>query len=555
MILLNDIYGWTTFLDQHIQICFKGYILIEGIAYCEQEGAKKLVSILQKCGEGGSCERISKAIRDINGEFGFIFEDSQNDLCIASVDWVQSYPLFYYCNGKDFGVSNDAHLIKERFGLNEKNKPSFIEFALAGYVSGPFTLFQGLHQLQAGEVALINKKNGTYYIELFRYYQFRDNDKISTKSKLLELLDEVTLTTFRNMILSLEGRPVVVPLSGGLDSRLVVCMLRYLNYENVICYSYGLKDNYEARIAREIADTVGYKWFQISLDQKGNRKKYLSKERIEYWKYADMLRTIPFFQDWVALWELKKGRKIPDDAVIINGQSGDFVQGGHIPLSFATDEDMSLDHIVDAIIKKHYSLWPNYLTPNNLKMIKERIYCSLGSARAETFTSQQAADVFELWEWQERQSKYVVNGQRVYEFYGYDWRLPLWNKLYMGFWAKVPIEYKLSRKLILDYLRKKNLYGLFDRDFSKKYNFPYSCMIKSINSVGMQFCKSIHKEQVWQNIEKRFFLYFKEIAQGLAVFPYRRVISNPYFRTVISFLTEEYMKDFYNMPLSSLEKM
>ena len=28
----------------------------------------------------------------------------------------------------------------------------------------------------------------------------------------------------------------------------------------------------------------------------------------------------------------------------------------------------------------------------------------------------------------DRQSKYVINGQRIYEYYGYEWRLPLWDK-------------------------------------------------------------------------------------------------------------------------------
>ena len=62
-------------------------------------------------------------------------------------------------------------------------------------------------------------------------------------------------------------------------------------------------------------------------------------------------------QDWAAVWELKKARKIPDDAVFVPGHTGDFICGGHIPQSFASMQNVGKDEVVKAIWKKHYSLW------------------------------------------------------------------------------------------------------------------------------------------------------------------------------------------------------
>lgn len=45
---------------------------------------------------------------------------------------------------------------------------------------------------------------------------------------------------------------------------------------------------------------------------------------------------------------------------------------------------------------------------------------------------------FAEFEWQERQSKYLVNSVRLYESFGFDWWLPLWDLEFTGFWRKQP---------------------------------------------------------------------------------------------------------------------
>ena len=37
--------------------------------------------------------------------------------------------------------------------------------------------------------------------------------------------------------------------------------------------------------------------------------------------------------------------------------------------------------------------------------------------------------LYEFSEFKNRQTKYVITVQRVYEFFGYEWRLPLWDKV------------------------------------------------------------------------------------------------------------------------------
>lgn len=61
-------------------------------------------------------------------------------------------------------------------------------------------------------------------------------------------------------------------------------------------------------------------------------------------------------------------------------------------------------------------------------------------------------DLSEFWEWQERQANYMVNSVRVYEYWGYEWRIPLWDMELVQFWKSVPAHLRADRKLYNTYV-------------------------------------------------------------------------------------------------------
>ena len=71
---------------------------------------------------------------------------------------------------------------------------------------------------------------------------------------------------------------------------------------------------------------------------------------------------------------------------------------------------------------------------------------------------------YEYSEFIDRQSKYTISGQRMYEYYGYDWRLPLWDDEYLLFWQKVPLNFKLKQKLYIEMLKKNNFGNVWGDD-------------------------------------------------------------------------------------------
>jgi asparagine synthase (glutamine-hydrolysing) len=86
---------------------------------------------------------------------------------------------------------------------------------------------------------------------------------------------------------------------------------------------------------------------------------------------------------------------------------------------------------------------------------------------------EEIAAIYEQWEWQERQAKWVVNGQRLYDFMGFKWELPLWDGELTKFWATVPLNQRLKQSLFIDYLDDFNYKGLFKGYSSEARRWPH----------------------------------------------------------------------------------
>ena len=146
--------------------------------------------------------------------------------------------------------------------------------------------------------------------------------------------------------------------------------------------------------------------------------------------------------------------------VVINGQSGDFISGQHIPI--IKEQEVNNNGLINQILKKHYSLRGDLFSDNkSVESVKYRIRESLGGMQyIENY--QEFAKSYEYWGWKERQVKRVVNGQCNYDYFGLNWELPFWDLEYLQFWVDLPLQKKIGRRLFVEYLIKNNFYGLFN---------------------------------------------------------------------------------------------
>jgi len=66
-------------------------------------------------------------------------------------------------------------------------------------------------------------------------------------------------------------------------------------------------------------------------------------------------------------------------------------------------------------------------------------------------SAEKAISMIEEWDWQERQSKYMLQNYYA-ECYGYDWWFPLWDRAYIAFWRSLPASTRLNKSLYKQYV-------------------------------------------------------------------------------------------------------
>jgi len=391
-------------------------------------------------------------LKQLNGCFALVTQRDQE--LLAAVDRLRTIPLFYSADAHSAYLSDDAYWVQGRSASSAIDRLACCEFRLTGYVTGSSTLDRSVFQLRAGH-RMRAIPGSPPLVEGMRYYAFRHADFLDESDEsLIERLRGVHERVFRRLIENTQGRRVVIPLSGGYDSRLIGVSLRDAGIRDVLCYSYGVPGNWESRISQELARYLGFRWIHVPYSAERWRDWAATQEFATYFREAGNLVSVPHIQDWPAVWKLRSEHGVTSDCIFVPGHTGDFVVGGHIPKDYLRHDTLSRRAIIDSILAAHYSLWD--WPPGNqdelLNRFSERIEQVVG--RIGDCAPETAASLFEEWECQERQAKFICNSLRVYEHFGYEWRLPLFDAEHMDFWSRIRIARRVGRQLYFDFVAR-----------------------------------------------------------------------------------------------------
>ena len=465
----------------------------------------------------------------------------------AAVDRIRSIPLIWARAGAEVIVDQDSGRTARRLDLTETqiDTDAALAVGLAGYTIGDDTLYPKVRQIGPGGFLFVDESGVETPRRYHRWTPWLPDDV--APDDLVAPLGELHQRLIDKLIAGANGRSIAVPLSAGLDSRFVAAGLRAAGYDNVICFAYGLPDNREAAISRVIAKRLGYPWHFVKFSNRAMRRAMASDDHAAFRASADSLTGIHFPQDYLALRQLRDNGAIGPDSIMVNGQSGDFITGNHIPnnLLVARHDRAPAARrkaVIDALLARHFKQWAHLQTPDNFDRLARRLGREI-DAIGMPHTASGDHGIYEYCEFQDRQSKYVVGGQRVYEHFGLEWRLPLWDQDYLDFWARAPLVAKAHQQLYRRVLEKQNWGGVWRDDIPVN---PTRIRPHCLRFARLGF-KALHAplgRERWHAFERRYLTYFMTPICAFAIRPWHEVaFDGRGHMSAIAYYNEDYLAE------------
>jgi asparagine synthase (glutamine-hydrolysing) len=431
-------------LRDHVGWQSSGGVHVRGHAFWKGEESEP-VSLLEVFAQVQSSPDFLATLRRLNGFYAIVC--SCGDAVYLAADHMRSCPLFYGLDGDKLYISDDAEWIRVQVRDEVRDPLAETEYSRAGFVTGADTLHPKVKQLQMGEALVFRTSGAGCDPDRGCHYQFRYGKPFEADdTELMRMHEAVLVRVFERLLRIANGRCLCVPLSGGFDSRLISLMLKRLGHGNLRAFSYGKPGNREARFSEQVARNLGITWSFVPYSNEAWYRWFRSGERKAFYGLADNLSSLPHLQDWPAVWELKKAGFLPDDTMFLPGHSGNCPTGEHIPPECLADREPSQELFVEVILGHHFGLQKRGSKKDDLgKHLRQRV---LNQIRGYSFGSlEEVANACEQWEWQERQAKFVINSVRVYEFWGYEWWMPLWDAEFLDFWSRVPFGRRVRQGL------------------------------------------------------------------------------------------------------------
>jgi len=390
---------------------------------------------LRKIGDNLMSELNQLKVNDEDAEFlkkekfwhlSLVFESPEYTLLKSDI--IRSTPLLYrFCD--------DSLWISDRIKFKNGHKIDrelIYEFTEMNNVLGDRTVFQDVSGVQAAEI-LIFKNDEIKRSRYFRYNidqaaEIYDYSKLKSNAKTL---DTIFQEIFREIVDGMSGRGrIIVPLSGGHDSRIIVNYLYKLGYKNVVCYTYGMPGNIQSKISEQVAKAAGYEWHFIEYTEEKWYELHSSGTFDKYIEYASNGISNPHLQDFLSIYELSKNKVL---------RKGDLFMPGHglDVLTNNLDYSKLSGSAAERALKKFS--WSEDFS----KKKPEALFSILNQIFEESGVSEAA--FLDYLVWQERQAKFIFNSFRVYEFFGYEALAPFWDHRLVEFWLSVSKTLKFSR--------------------------------------------------------------------------------------------------------------
>ena len=374
-----------------------------------------------------------------------------DDEVVLAQDRLRSWPLFWAlengADGRRLIVSDDATAMRGSLSAPRLDPRARREFLDAGFISGTDTLLAGVHQTEQGAIVHIDRDTGRARTVTHSLARFSEESAMVTDPEEFSGLLLAALDAGMGRVLEdLSDRPgsprLVLPLSGGLDSRLLVAWLTLHGaLDRAVAFTYGRPGTREVEVSRKVAEAVGLEWHAVDYVPAELREAWQTQEAADFLEYSYALGALPHVQDWYAL------RNLLEQGVV---RPGDVVLPGHTIVGNMHDEHLldgppaTRSQVAKAIITHHQGLQGEqnqaWADPYRTRKVKEFL-----ALRPFTGSPRDVQSILESYNVRERQTKYINNSVRAYEHLGLEWALPMLDVEFWDAWHRGAVELTATR--------------------------------------------------------------------------------------------------------------
>ena len=263
-------------------------------------------------------------VNHLDGMFAFAIWDKPSKKLFIARDRMGIKPLYYNLTNKAFTFASNSQALLTQ-DLDKSVNPIALQqqLSLHGVVPAPNTIINGIKKLKPGTYIVLSEKGDIKEQTYWHPSATRPEGNVSEEDYIARTHELLTAAVTKRMAAS--DVPIGVLLSGGLDSSLIVALLKEAGHRDIRTFSIGFEDiDDESGSEFEYSDQVVSKF-------KTDHKKYLlsNQEVLPRLSEAVMNMSEPMVgQDAIAFYLLSE-QVSKHTKVVLSGQGADEAFAGY----------------------------------------------------------------------------------------------------------------------------------------------------------------------------------------------------------------------------------